>query len=317
MEVATDEINQAVENSAVEAETIERGDSRHCPPNRVFHPACSAFPEMPDAELNELAADIKANGLLSLILRWRGQILDGRNRLRACEIAGVEPKFKDVDDKLKDDAAVWSTVYSLNLHRRHLTPKDRARLIEDRIKVTPEISNRQIATETGTSDKTVAAHRAKLERTAEIPQLKVTTGKDGKRRPARKGPRSGHIADLSAFIDKHGIPEVIGAFRAGKVGGADAAKIAQLSKPEQEKAVRALPHESADAAAEPMPADAEVTDGRRRKVVDDVPNCIGMQFARMAIRDLEQIRADDTEKAEAWATVRKWLDEHEHVESQR
>ena len=50
------------------------------------HPAADLFPMMTDAELTELAADIKANGLLNPVVLLDGQILDGRNRLRACEI---------------------------------------------------------------------------------------------------------------------------------------------------------------------------------------------------------------------------------------
>lgn len=42
-----------------------------------------------------------------------------------------------------------------------------------------------------------------------------------------------------------------------------------------------------------------------------LPPCDGKQFARMAILDLEQIRRDDTERKEAFAQVRRWLDEAE------
>jgi hypothetical protein len=56
-----------------------------------FHPACLAFPLLPDAELRELADDIKLRGLLHPVVLYQGQVLDGRNRLAACEIAGVAP----------------------------------------------------------------------------------------------------------------------------------------------------------------------------------------------------------------------------------
>ena len=57
-----------------------------------LHPACSAWPEMHPGELRELAADIKANGLHEpLTLTPDGLLLDGRNRMLACEMAGVEP----------------------------------------------------------------------------------------------------------------------------------------------------------------------------------------------------------------------------------
>ena len=39
------------------------------------------------------------------------------------------------------------------------------------------------------------------------------------------------------------------------------------------------------------------------------PPSNGLQFARMAIMDLEQIRTDDTERREAFALVEKWINE--------
>ncbi len=46
---------------------------------------------MTDDELAGLAADIKANGLIHpIVTDAAGVVIDGRNRLRACEIAGVD-----------------------------------------------------------------------------------------------------------------------------------------------------------------------------------------------------------------------------------
>jgi hypothetical protein len=39
------------------------------------------------------ADDIRQNGLVEPVALLDGLVLDGRNRLRACEIAGVEPRF--------------------------------------------------------------------------------------------------------------------------------------------------------------------------------------------------------------------------------
>jgi hypothetical protein len=86
-----------------------------------FHPIADLFPLMAEAELNELAEDIKANGLKLSILLYEGQILDGRNRYRACELAGVRPSFHHYKG---EDPLKWSL--SLNLRRRHLTTAQRA-----------------------------------------------------------------------------------------------------------------------------------------------------------------------------------------------
>jgi hypothetical protein len=64
-----------------------------------FHSACLLFPRLSDDELQALADDIRHNGLLNPIVTLDGQILDGRNRLAACKIAGVQPRFVEWDGK--------------------------------------------------------------------------------------------------------------------------------------------------------------------------------------------------------------------------
>lgn len=72
-------------------------------------------------EFDELVHDVKSHGLREAIIKFNGQILDGRNRLRACEIAKVEPSYIEFDG---DDAL--SYVISKNLIRRHLRDSQRA-----------------------------------------------------------------------------------------------------------------------------------------------------------------------------------------------
>jgi ParB-like chromosome segregation protein Spo0J len=74
-------------------------------------------------ELGELADDIMQNGLRQPIVLYQGQILDGRNRYQACELAGIEPDCTEYEG---DDPLGY--VLSLNLHRRHLTASQRAAL---------------------------------------------------------------------------------------------------------------------------------------------------------------------------------------------
>lgn len=65
------------------------------------HPYADAFPMASEEELEELASSIAAVGLIHpIVLTPKGEVLDGRNRLAACEKVGVEPDFetRDGDD---------------------------------------------------------------------------------------------------------------------------------------------------------------------------------------------------------------------------
>lgn len=87
-----------------------------------IHPAAELFPLMSEEELDALAADIKANGLRQkLTLDSDGRLLDGRNRLRACERAQVIPEFEILNG---EDPLAF--VVSLNVKRRNLRPSQRA-----------------------------------------------------------------------------------------------------------------------------------------------------------------------------------------------
>ncbi len=92
-----------------------------------FHPAADIFPLMEKDELKRLADDIKANGLNEPITVYDGAVLDGRNRLRACEMSDVKPRFQNWKNGYSP--TVW--VVSQNLHRRHLTESQKAAIAVD------------------------------------------------------------------------------------------------------------------------------------------------------------------------------------------
>ena len=85
------------------------------------HPAAEIFPMLNAEELDALALDIKANGLQQPIVMWEGLLLDGRNRLAACAICGVEPSFKQYEGN-----SPVTFVISANIKRRQLDASQRA-----------------------------------------------------------------------------------------------------------------------------------------------------------------------------------------------
>jgi hypothetical protein len=82
---------------------------------------------LPNSELQELAHDIKANGLRENIVLYEGQILDGRNRYEACKIVGL-PVEKFTTRYEESDPLGY--VISANLRRRHLEAGARAMIAE-------------------------------------------------------------------------------------------------------------------------------------------------------------------------------------------
>jgi len=60
-----------------------------------IHKLAEMFPLMIEEEFNALVESIKTNGLLEPITTYKGEILDGHNRFKACIKAGVKPKFEE------------------------------------------------------------------------------------------------------------------------------------------------------------------------------------------------------------------------------
>jgi hypothetical protein len=87
-----------------------------------IHPAADVFPMLPEDELQELAEDIKHNGLRESIKTHKGLLIDGRNRLAACQIAGVDAQIEELNGATDPVAYILSA----NINRRHLTKGQRA-----------------------------------------------------------------------------------------------------------------------------------------------------------------------------------------------
>ena len=87
-----------------------------------LHPLAELFPLIEGDEFEELVASIKAHGLRDPITVHNGMVLDGHNRQRACQAAGVRCDY----EPLPAGQDPLTFVIDKNLNRRHLTISQRA-----------------------------------------------------------------------------------------------------------------------------------------------------------------------------------------------
>ncbi len=64
-------------------------------PHFPFHPVANLFPLLDGNDFRELKRDIREQGLCGPIWTYKGQIIDGRNRSRACADLGIEPTYRE------------------------------------------------------------------------------------------------------------------------------------------------------------------------------------------------------------------------------
>jgi ParB-like chromosome segregation protein Spo0J len=98
-----------------------------------IHPACAVIPLPPEEEINELANSIRTSGLLEPITLTKDQLLlDGRCRLKACTIAGVEVRTEIFQG---DDPVMF--VLDKNIRRRHLSKVQREIAVAQLVNLQP------------------------------------------------------------------------------------------------------------------------------------------------------------------------------------
>jgi len=99
---------------------VKTGRQERTPPR--VHPVAALFPMMSDEELDDLAEDIKTNGLIHPIVRDADeQIVDGRNREEACYRADIAPTFEELNGR-DPVAFIWSA----NMERRQMNAAQKA-----------------------------------------------------------------------------------------------------------------------------------------------------------------------------------------------
>lgn len=178
-----------------------------------WHPYAKLFPMMSDEDIEALADDIKANGLRNaIVVDADDRIIDGRNRYRACQMAGVEPTIEAMD---LDDRETLAFVISTNLKRRHLSESQRA-------DIAAKIANTK-----------VGGDRKSKNQSRNLDAGPVVSMQDA---ADMMNVSRASVAAAKKVHDK-GSPELQAAVSSGDVKVSRAAKIADLPKSQQAQAI--------------------------------------------------------------------------------
>lgn len=181
----------------------------HEPP---FHPLASMFPPMSSTEFSALVDDIRENGQKEPVLLFEGLVVDGRHRWSACASLGIETQSTEWSG---DEESLIRHIVSTNLHRRHLSPTDRALL---------------------------AASYANLPRGTNRHSV-LDPSRDGSSLRQQDAASLFGVSDASITRAKRvaakGSQELVTALHSGEISLAEAARVANLSKDEQKAILQA------------------------------------------------------------------------------
>lgn len=231
------------------------------------HEFANLFPMMPDSDLEKLTESIKSNGLRDPIITLDGQILDGRNRYKACVAAGVTPSTRrfEGDDPL-------SFVVDHNLRRRHLTESQRA-MVAAKLSDLRQGGDRR----SGSFKGPIGPLKKKKDEAA----AELNVGRTSVTRAKR--------------VQSEGSESLVKSVESGEVSVTCADEIRKLPKEEQDKVVdrgaEAIKYKAKEIreSAKPVATPAPVKTNPRNKITQD----IGNQTATTAILILDKILKDD------------------------
>ena len=160
------------------------------------HPAANLFPLMSPDELRELGKDIKKHGLRTRVAMINGDdgelvLLDGRNCLDAMDLVALKVVIEDFAVRVdcSPDFDPYGYVVSANIHRRHLTAKQKDALLATLIKAQPTKSNRQLAKLAAVSHPHVAKVRTELEQSGDVETVTTSVDTKGRKQPTKKKKR--------------------------------------------------------------------------------------------------------------------------------
>jgi hypothetical protein len=188
-------------------------EAQQCPA-LPFHPLAELFPLLGGADFDSLVDDIRTNGLNEPVIMHKGRILDGRNRYRACQSAGVDPRFREFEGT--DPVAF---VVSANVHRRHLNESQRSMIAAELTRLGEENEAR--------------GEPANLPVPLNSPPLARLT----QPRAAKLMNISERSVRTASKVCSDGIPTLVEKVKQGEIAVSAAARVARLPSDEQQKII--------------------------------------------------------------------------------
>jgi hypothetical protein len=188
-----------------------------------IHPLANLFPMMGEKEFQGFLADIKVKGIQDPIWVYKGEVIDGRNRLRAAEILNIaEVPTREWNEK----GSLLEFIISQNLQRRHLKERQRA-MIAARMKP---------AFEEDAQWRKQWAGKEKKELPVNLPE--APPAGDSRDHAANILGVSGKSVDYACKVLTKGVPALIEAVDSCKMAVSSAAQLAERPREEQERILK-------------------------------------------------------------------------------
>lgn len=257
-----------------------------------FHEAANIFPMMSDEEAIGLLDDIRENGLQKPIETFEGKILDGRNRYLACLKLGEEFDYEyvDLDGEISDPVAY---VLSANLHRRQLTPSQRA-MVADKARDLFDVRAKERMKEGGEKAGRGRPQKGKVTLPPPI------QARDEAARAV--GIKSGSLVDRARKVRTEGVPELGKAVEDGRMSVSTAAELTEEDEETQREAAAEARASGGRYRNSKIKTKRDTGDPNHNKTKTFATNC-----ARCAITQLKQIPRTNPGRENAFAAVDKWI----------
>ena len=273
-----------------------------------FHEVANIFPLLEGEELQALVEDIRQNGQIEPIWTYQGKIIDGRNRYRACQRLGLEPKAREWDGT----GSLVQFVVSLNLHRRHLSSSQKAVVAVD---VLPML-------EAEAKDRMSEGARATNAGSQKIDTPQEQQGRATQQAAQVTGTNRQYVSDAKRIAEQ--APEVLEKVRDGVLTIPDAKKVAALPEVKRQEVIERVAQEGInnlknivreaahqEKRAQPLPT------GQYDVIIADPPwkynfsettsRDIENQYPTMSLEDIKQLNIPSADNAALflWATAPK------------